>query len=94
MQKVNVYGRLYSGKALFDVLETYVRKAFFSDDPLEKEKRSRHYVVYMDGTILPAVWQEKMSTFERYFVDDETLKTETKNSYYEYIKNRNMQIKY
>ena len=29
--KVNIYGKEYSGKALFDILETYVRKAFFSD---------------------------------------------------------------
>ncbi len=29
-KKVNVYGREYSGKALYDVLESYVRKAFFS----------------------------------------------------------------
>ena len=28
--KVNIYGKEYSGKALFDILETYVRKAFFS----------------------------------------------------------------
>ena len=28
-KKVNVYGREYSGKALYDVLESYVRKAFF-----------------------------------------------------------------
>ena len=27
--KVNIYGKEYSGKALFDILETYVRKAFF-----------------------------------------------------------------
>lgn len=26
--KVNIYGKEYSGKALFDILETYVRKAF------------------------------------------------------------------
>ena len=32
--KVNIYGKEYSGKALFDILETYVRKAFFSDDRL------------------------------------------------------------
>ena len=35
--KVNIYGKEYSGKALFDILETYVRKAFFSDDKLEKQ---------------------------------------------------------
>ena len=38
--KVNIYGKEYSGKALFDILETYVRKAFFSDDRLERQKGS------------------------------------------------------
>lgn len=36
--KVNIYGKEYSGKALFDILETYVRKAFFSDDRLERQR--------------------------------------------------------
>ena len=84
--KVNVYGRLYSGKALFDVLETYVRKAFFSDDPLEKEKGVDIMWYIWTAPYSPLYGRKKMSTFERYFVDDETLKTETKNSYYEYIK--------
>ena len=84
--KVNVYGKLYSGKALFDVLETYVRKAFFSDDPLEKEKGVDIMWYIWTAPYSPLYGRKKMSTFERYFVDDETLKTETKNSYYEYIK--------
>lgn len=84
--KVNVYGRSYSGKALFDVLETYVRKAFFSDDPLEKEKGTDIMWYIWTAPYSPLYGRKKMSTFERYFVDDETLKTETKNSYYEYIK--------
>lgn len=36
--KVNVFGKEYSGKALYDVLESYVRKAFFSPDKEEREK--------------------------------------------------------
>ena len=36
--KVNIYGKNYSGKALYDVLETYVRKAFFAIDDTEREK--------------------------------------------------------
>ena len=36
--KGQVCGKEYSGKALYDVLEAYVRKAFFSKDKAEKEK--------------------------------------------------------
>ena len=36
--KVNVFGKEYSGKALYDVLESYVRKAFFEKDKAIKEQ--------------------------------------------------------
>ena len=34
----NIYGKEYSGKGLYDALESYARKAFFAKDKLEKEK--------------------------------------------------------
>lgn len=37
-KEVEVYGKVYKGKALYDILETYVRKAFVAIDKEEKEK--------------------------------------------------------
>ncbi len=83
--KVNVYGREYSGKALFDVLESYVRKAFFSTDKEEQEKGADIMWYIWTAPYSPLYGRKKMSTFERYFLEEEDLKVETKNCYYELI---------
>ena len=36
--RVNVYGKEYSGKALYDVLENYARKGYYAIDPGEKKR--------------------------------------------------------
>lgn len=35
--EVNIYGKTYGGRRLYDVLEAYVRKAFFAMDSSERE---------------------------------------------------------
>lgn len=83
--KVNIYGREYSGKALFDILDAYVRKAFFSGDEAEREK-GRDIMWYIwTAPYSPLYGRMKMATFERYFLEEEELKTEKKNYYYDYI---------
>mgnify|MGYP004546317805 FL=1 len=83
--KVNIYGREYSGKALFDILDSYVRKAFFSGDEAEREK-GRDIMWYIwTAPYSPLYGRRKMATFERYFLEEEELKTEKKNYYYDYI---------
>jgi fructose-1,6-bisphosphatase-3 len=83
--KVNIYGTEYSGKALFDVLESYVRKAFFAANPVEKEKGMDLIWYIWTAPYSPLYGREKMATFERYFLDDEDMKTEPKNAYYTLI---------
>ena len=81
--KVNIYGKEYSGKALFDVLESYVRKAFFSTDPKEKEKGEDIIWYIWTAPNSPLYGRKKMATFERYFLEDEDVKIEEKNPYYQ-----------
>ncbi len=85
--EVPVYGKMYKGKALYDVLESYVRKAYFA---LEKEERE------MGRDILWWIWcnrysplfgRDKMATFERYFIDDPATHKEKKNPYYAFLEN-------
>jgi len=83
--KVNIYGNYYSGKALFDVLESYVRKAFFASDPVEKEKGADMIWYIWTAPNSPLYGRAKMATFERYFLDDEDVKVEPKNAYYNLI---------
>lgn len=84
-KKVNIYGKEYSGKALFDVLEAYVRKAFFSKDPVEKEKGADIIWYIWTSSNSPLYGRAKMATFERYFIEDEEMKVEPKNVYYSLI---------
>ncbi|MGN0427557.1 MAG: fructose-1,6-bisphosphatase [Agathobacter sp.] len=85
--KVNIYGKEYSGKALFDVLESYVRKAFFASDPKEKEKGADLIWYIWTAPNSPLYGRAKMATFERYFLEEEELKQEPKNAYYTLIDN-------
>ncbi len=82
---VNIYGNYYSGKALFDVLESYVRKAFFASDPIEKEKGADMIWYIWTAPNSPLYGRAKMATFERYFLEDEDVKVEPKNAYYNLI---------
>lgn len=84
-KEVNIYGKMYSGKALFDVLESYVRKAFFSKDLKEREKGADIIWYVWTAPDSPLYGRTKMATFERYFVEEEYLKEETKNAYYKLI---------
>ena len=83
--KVNIYGKEYSGKALFDVLESYVRKAFFSTDKKEREKGADIIWYIWTAPNSPLYGRKKMATFERYFLEDEKVKVEEKNPYYQMI---------
>lgn len=82
---VNIYGKLYSGKALFDVLESYVRKAFFSTNAKEQEKAADIIWYIWTAPYSPLYGREKMATFERYFLEEEDMKVEKKNVYYDFI---------
>ena len=80
--KVELFGKEYSGKALYDVLESYVRKAFFSRDKKERE-RGRDMIYYIwTAPNSPLYGRSKMATFERYFLDDKKMHHESKNAYY------------
>lgn len=83
--KVNIYGKEYCGKELFDVLESYVRKAFFSKNMREKEKGEDILWYLWTAPNSPLYGRAKMATFERYFVDDKSMHVEEKNNYYRLI---------
>lgn len=85
LKDVNIYGKTYKGKQLFDVLETYVRKAFFAID--EEERREGCDIMWYiwlhpDS---PLFGKAKMATFERYFLKEKEEHVEEKNTYYRAI---------
>lgn len=85
LRKVNVYGKEYAGKELFDVMEAYVRKAFYSKDMKEQEKGADLIWYIWTAPYSPLYGRAKMATFERYFIEDESTWVEPKNCYYTLI---------
>ncbi len=82
---VNVYGKPVSGKALYDELESYIRKAFYSEDEEEKEKGKDLMYYIWSGADSPLFGRDKMATFERYLIADEATHFEKKNPYYDLL---------
>ncbi len=85
--KVSVYGKEYSGKELYDVLDSYARKGFYSQDKQEKLKGQDIIWYIWAGPNSPVFGKDKMTTFERYFVEDKETHKEKKNSYYRLMDN-------
>ena len=86
-KKVNVYGKVFHGKALYDELEKYVRRAFYSVDPDEKEKGEDILWYIWAAPNSPLFGKDKMTTFERYFIEDKETHKEKKNAYYHLLEN-------
>ncbi len=86
-KEVQIYGETYKGKALYDALEAYVRRAFYAVDHEEQEK-GRDILWYIwAGPNSPLFGKDKMTTFERYFIADKETHKEKKNSYYRLLEN-------
>lgn len=84
-KEVSVFGKKYSGKALYDVLDNYARKGFYSQNPEEREKGQAIMWYIWTGPDSPVYGKSKMSTFERYFVADKATHKEAKNTYYKLL---------
>ncbi len=81
-REVDIYGQTYSGKALYDILELYARKGYYSDDPEEKAQGLDLLWYIWQGKYSPVYGKDKMTTFERYFIADKETHKEPKNPYY------------
>lgn len=82
-QKVEIDGKQYSGKGLYDVLEHYARKGFYSRHNVPEKRKGQDIIWYIwAGPNSPVFGKDKMATFERYFVKDKETHKEIKNSYY------------
>ncbi len=63
--RVNIYGNMYEGKALYDVLENYARKGYYAIDPEEKKKGQDILWFIWENQNSPVFGKGKMTTFER-----------------------------
>lgn len=84
-KKVTIFGNEYSGKALYDVLENYARKGYYSKDKEEKKKGQDILYYIWANPNSPVFGKSKMATFEAYFIDDKAARKELKNKYYDLV---------
>jgi fructose-1,6-bisphosphatase-3 len=85
---VEVYGMKYRGRALYDVLDSLVRQAFFSVDSISQERGKDILWWIWCNEDSPLFGKKKMATFERYFVAEKETHEEVKNSYYQLLDDR------
>ncbi len=86
-----VDGEKYSGKALYDILDQYARKGYYSKyNPAEMQKGQDMIWYIWEGPSSPVFGKDKMATFERYFVEEKETHKETKNSYYQLLDNEDV----
>lgn len=82
-RKVSIYGKEYSGKSLYDILETYVRKGYYALKDADEKQRGQDVMWWIwSNENSPVYGKDKMATFERYFIKDQKVKNEAKNYYY------------
>jgi len=81
-KKVRIFDKEYSGKELYDVLEHYARKGYYSIDSAEKQKGLDILWFIWQNANSPVFGKSKMTTFERYFIADKATHKEPKNPYY------------
>ena len=81
--EVNIFGKFYSGKELYNILDTYARRGYYSNQDLAEKTKGQDILWYIwTGPYSPVFGKDKMTTFERYFIDDKKAHVEKKNSYY------------
>ena len=85
LMETEVFGETYKGRALYDVMERYVRAAFDDANP-ELAKRGRDLLWYMWlGEGSPLFAKSKMATFELYLIAEKEARKEVKNPFYTYL---------
>lgn len=79
---VEICGKEYSGKALYDILEYHARRGYYAKDEAERAMGQDLMWYIWSGKGSPVFGKDKMATFERYFVEEKETHEERKNSYY------------
>ncbi len=83
LKTVTFQGRRYVGKSYLDAVERSVREGYFGKPHSEQKRDCMDLIWYLwCGADSPLFGKKKMTTFERYFVDDKTSHEEVKNPYY------------
>ena len=88
-KKINIQGKQYSGKLFMDKVERLIRAAYFEKDDLEMKAFALDYMWYIwCGKDSPLFDKSGMTTFERYFIEDDATHAEEKGFYFDFQNER------
>ena len=84
-KSVKISGNEYRGKALLDRFDLLAREGYFYKNNPQSKAYGMDVLWYLwTGPYSPLFGKDKMTTFERYFIDDAEMHKEMKNAYYKY----------
>lgn len=82
-EEMVIDGVSYSGKALMDLIDQRIQKAYFLPDSDPDKAKCRDFMWYLwCGAKSPVFGKDRMTTFEHYFVEDKATHKENMNPYY------------
>lgn len=88
MKKVSFRNSRYEGKAYLDAVERTVREGYFNKAHSSAKRECMDITWYLwCGVDSPLFGKKKMTTFERYFIEEKATHKEESNPYYE-LRNR------
>ncbi|MBO7268802.1 MAG: fructose-bisphosphatase class III, partial [Bacteroidales bacterium] len=86
-KSLEVQGKEYAGKALFDKIDQVVRQAYFDTEHSASKQYGQDFIWYLwCGPVSPPFDKNRMATFERYFLSDKEIQKEHKG-WYNVLKN-------
>lgn len=87
-REVVIENKKYKGKSLLDKLDMLAREGFFYEVNSKEKQDAVDMIWYLwTGPFSPLFGKEKMTTFERYFIDESEAHYERKDPYYFYRNN-------
>ena len=85
LKEIDIRGKKYKGIELMKKTGRIVRSAFSADTNREEKQYAVDYLWYLwCGKDSPLFDKDRMTTFERYFIDDSSAYSEKKGYYYRY----------
>ncbi|MBQ3394282.1 MAG: fructose-1,6-bisphosphatase [Oscillospiraceae bacterium] len=90
-REVNLGGKTFKGKPLFDYLDTVCRDAYYGEEGSLKKRIGEDILWYLwCGKNSPLFGRSKMVTFENIYLEDKKLKVEEKDPYYLHQEDKRM----
>lgn len=90
-KEVTLCGEKVSGKSLMDKAEQLARDGFFAAEGSKEKEYGKDFLWFLwCGCYSPVYGKNKMTSFERYFIEDESTWTEIKDDYYSLIEKQSI----